>query len=87
MHLLGNLSRRLIVHVKFYVRVFCMCFACKSAIFQAIYTGVNAAILMTCIVSVTTKSWHFALTVYIGVFNSYFLPLSDFDKLIIMYTS
>ena len=64
-----------------------MCFVRKSAIFHVIYAGVNAAILMTCIVSVTTKSWqHFAPTVYIGVYNSYFLPLSDFDKLIIMYT-
>ena len=42
---------RLIARVKFYTHV--MYFACKSAILHAIYTRVNAAISLACIVIFT----------------------------------
>ena len=44
---------RVIARVKFYTHVFCVYFACKSAILQAIYTRVNAAIPVACIVVLT----------------------------------
>lgn len=39
-----------IVHVKYYTHVFCVYFACKSAILHTIFVRVNAAIPVACTV-------------------------------------